>query len=316
MTKILITGGCGFIGANFAEFLLEKTDWDINILDNLSTGNIGSITEINGYSDRIIIFKGDITNSNDIEDCIRDCDYVVNLAAQTSVINSIEDPFYDEKVNILGILNLLHSSVKYRVKKFIHASSSAAVGEQEMPMNESKIPKPISPYGASKLAGEAYCSAFSRSFGLNCVVLRFSNVFGPKSIKKRSVIAKFIKKIIREENLEIYGDGNQTRDFVYVKDICSGIYLSLIKEIADFNLFQLGSGIETSINSLINKLKELLKKQYLKIFEIKFYEQRPGEIIYSYSDISKVKKKLGFSINYDLDKGLQETFKWFSKNFI
>lgn len=315
MTKILITGGCGFIGSNLTEYLLEKTDWKIIILDNLSTGRLKDIKTLKGFNNVVTFFKGDIIKTKDINKAINNCDYLVNLAAQTSVLDSINDPLYDENVNIQGILNLLRLSVKNKVKKFIQASSAAAVGEQEMPMNESKVPKPISPYGASKLSGEAYCSAFSRSYGLNSIVLRFSNVYGPKSYNKGSAIVKFIKKILKGEKLEVYGDGEQTRDFIYVKDICSGIYKSVIKDTNEFELIQLGTGIETSINTLIQLLMDLLEKFNLNKPEVIYTEQRPGEIVRNYCDISKAKNILDFTINMSLEKGLTNTIKWFKTEF-
>lgn len=315
MTRLLITGGCGFIGSNLTEYLLEKTNWHINILDNLSTGNLNNIKNLKNFEKKVNFIKGDIVNHDDVLKAIKNCDYVVNLAAQTSVMESIKNPYNDLEINIIGLLNLLDVAVNIKIKKFIHSSSAAAVGEQNMPVAELKVPMPISPYGASKLAGESYCCAFSKSYGLKSIVLRFSNVYGSKSYNKGSVIAKFIKQIIRKETLEIYGNGTQTRDFVHVKDICSGIYLSIIKETKVFDLFQLGTGIETTINLIIDYLKEISKEKKIKFFKIKYCEKRPGDITRNYADISKAKKKLGFSLNYDLETGLQETFDWFLKNY-
>jgi len=311
MKKILITGGCGFIGSNLTEYLLEKTDWKINILDNLSSGQFNEIENLNNFETRVNFFKGDITNVNDILKTIENCDYVVNLAAQTSVIESIKKPFKDENINIFGTLNILKLAVEYKIKKIIQASSAAAVGMQEVPINELKVPKPLSPYGASKLACEGYCSAFSNSFNLNIVVLRFSNVYGPKSYHKGSVIAKFIRQIIKGEELQIFGDGNQTRDFIYVKDICSGIYLSLIKKVSKFELIQLGTNIETSVNTLISVLKSISIDLNIKFPDIKYCDERDGEILQNYTDISKAKKKLNFTPKFLIGTSLKRTFEWF-----
>ena len=312
MINVLITGGCGFIGSNLTEYLIKNTDWHINILDNLSTGSLKDIKSLNSFDERITFYQGDITNIQDINRVIKNCDYIINLAAQTSVIDSINDPLKDQEINIKGILNLLITAVKNNIRKFIQASSSAVLGKQEMPINEVKVPRPLSPYGASKLGGESFCSAFSSSFGLKCVVLRFSNVYGPKSYNKGSVIPKFIKKIINGKNLEIYGDGNQTRDFIHVNDVCSAVYLSIINNTEDFELFQIGSGMETSINSLLEVLSHTFKDLNLKMPKIEFKNQRPGEIINSYSDITRA-KDFGIQIKYNLTVGLEDTIKWYLK---
>jgi UDP-glucose 4-epimerase len=314
MTRVLITGGCGFIGANLTEFLLDHTDWHINILDNLSVGSLDSIESLKEFTNRIYFFKGDITNLEDVGKAIEGCSYVVNLAAQTGVKPSLKNPFLDLEVNILGTLNLLKNSVDNKIKKFIQASSSAVLGDQKMPLKEEMFPRPNSPYGASKLSGENYCRIFSNTYNLNSNVLRFSNVYGKKAHAKNSIIPKFIKRIILNEVLEIYGDGNQTRDFIYVEDICNGIYLSLIKETQKFELIQLGTGMETSVNSLVRIFEELVKEYSLDIPDVVFKEPLPGEVFRSYADISKANKILGFSIQNDLEKGLRKSFAWFLDN--
>ncbi len=309
--KVLITGGCGFIGSNLTEFLLNQTDWEINILDDLSNGSLENIQSLENYKGRVQFFKGSILNDKDIALAINECDYVINLAAQTSVLNSIKNPLEDLRHNVFGLLQLLLKSKDSGVKKLIQASSGAALGDQAMPIHELKIPQPISPYGASKLAGEGYCSVFSETYDLKCVVLRFSNVYGPRSQYKSSVIAKFIKKFLNHELLEIYGDGNQTRDFIHVRDICRGIYESLVQDTGKYNLFQLGSGKETILNDMLHILVEIARKNDIEIPEIKNVDPKPGEILRNYADISKASKKLGFSCEIDLKQGLKETLKWF-----
>lgn len=315
MIRVLITGGCGFIGANLTEYLLNNTDWHINILDNLSNGNLKDLENLKEFKTRVSFFKGDIIESKDISSAIKDCKYVINLAAQTGVIDSIQNPTFDERVNIYGIINLLKMSVDHKVEKFIQASSAAVLGKQKMPINEEMCPKPISPYGVSKLASESYCRAFSYSYNIKTVILRFSNVYGPKSYNKGSVIPKFIRNMLSSDPLEVYGNGNQTRDFIYVKDICYGIYLSLIKDLNNFELIQLGTGAETSINSLIDNLKDITKEFNLIIPEVKYSKSRVGEILHSYCDISKAEKILNFLVKGDLKQGLEETFKWFLENY-
>jgi UDP-glucose 4-epimerase len=314
MSRVLITGGCGFIGANLTEFLLEHTDWYINILDNLSVGNLENIGTLNNFKDRITFYQGDITNSNDVQEAIKGCSYVVNLAAQTGVKPSLIDPIMDQKVNILGILNLLKNSVDNNIQKFIQASTSAVLGNQKIPLNEEMFPKPTSPYGASKLSGESYCRVYSKTYNLNTVVLRFSNIYGPKAHKKESIVPKFIKRIIKNEDLEVYGNGNHTRDFIYVKDVCNGIYLSLIKETKKFELIQIGTGEETSVNSLIEIFKEIVRENNLDFPNVVYKESFQGEVVRSFTEISKAVKILDYSVKKDLKNGIKETFMWFLDN--
>lgn len=312
MKKILITGGCGFIGSNLVEFILENTDWKISVLDDLSMGKLEDISNLKGFAERGVFQKGDIRNKEDILNAIEGCDYVVNLAAQVGVIPSIEDPLFDANVNINGTLNVLNACVEKNIKKMVHASSAAILGDQEMPLDENSIPKPLSPYAVSKLAGEQYCSAYAESFGLNCVALRFFNAYGPKSYGRGSVIPLFIQQILDNQSVTIYGDGNQTRDFVYVKDICHVIYLSLIKELPNkFELFQVATSKETTVNELFKVLKEELEKQGKSVLDAKLAPQRPGEILRSYSDIKKAKNLLGYCPEIDFREGISKTVSWF-----
>ncbi|MDL1971510.1 MAG: NAD-dependent epimerase/dehydratase family protein [Candidatus Desulfofervidaceae bacterium] len=178
--KILITGGCGFIGVNLTRYLLKKGNYEITILDNFSVGKKEYLEEAIGdlpNKHYVKIVKGDIRDKATCEEVCKEIDAIVHLAAQAGVIPSIEDPFYDCEMNVIGTLNLLYSAVKNKVDKFIFASSNAPLGEQEPPVSEDKTPRPLSPYGASKLACEGYCSSFYGSYGLKTIVFRFSNVY-------------------------------------------------------------------------------------------------------------------------------------------
>lgn len=304
--RILITGGSGFIGTNLVYYLIEKTDWEIVVLDNLTSGKKEYLEDIN--DSRFTFLKGDIRNLDDVKKAIINCDYVVNLAAQVGVVPSIKDPFYDFDVNVKGTLNLLDAcNNNSRFNRFVQASSAAPLGNQEMPLNEEKIPAPLSPYGASKLACEGYCSAFSGAFNLKTVVLRFSNVYGPYCDHKKSVIPLFIGQILKNETLTIYGDGKQTRDFIHVNDICQGIYLSLISKFENnYNLFQLGTGKETSVNSLVDILQNIFTD---KNISKRFISRRRGEVYRNYTDIKKAKKILDFKPTISIKEGLIETKK-------
>jgi len=315
MVKILITGGCGFIGSNLIEYLLKNTTWELVILDNLSEGKLSDIENLNGFKKRCEFINGDVRKETDVDSAVKGCDFVVHLAAQVGVMSSVEDPEDDAETNILGTINVLNACVDKKVKRFILASSAAPLGDQEMPITEEKVPQPMSPYGASKLACEGYCSAFSASYGLDTTALRFSNAYGPKSYSKGSVIPIFVRHILDGKPVTIYGDGDQTRDFLHAHDIARAIHLALTKTgLGTFELIQIGSAQETSINELYAKLKSIFEG---KGYAVDSYhvKARKGEIRRSYCDISKAKRLLGFRPQIGLDSGLKQTVEWFLKDF-
>ncbi|MEF8874081.1 MAG: GDP-mannose 4,6-dehydratase [Candidatus Thermoplasmatota archaeon] len=313
MERFLITGGCGFIGTNLVEYLLKKVDGNITVMDNLSKGKIKYLKSLDGYSeDRIRFIEGDIRDEEDVKTALENCEYVIHLAAQTSVMESIEYPRNDAEINVLGTINLLNESMERDVNRFVLASSAAPLGEQEMPIHEEKVPRPLAPYGASKLAGEGYCSAYAGSYDLQTVALRFSNVYGPKSWHKGSVVAKFIKQILDGETPRIFGDGDQTRDFIHTRDISQALYLSCTQELDNrFELFQIATGKETTVNELYSKLKTKLDSKGVEVPEAQYAEEREGEIYRNYADISKAQKELNYEPDVTLDEGLDETIDWF-----
>lgn len=306
--NILITGGCGFIGVNFISNLREKSSRDhIKVLDNLT---LGKKEYVAGYDVEFI--KGDIRDENLVGSILSDVDTIVHLAADTRVIPSIEQPGFNFDVNVVGTYNLLNQAKKNRVNRFIFASTGGAIlGEAIPPVHEGMIPKPISPYGASKLCGEAYCSAFAGSYGMQTVSLRFSNIYGPRSYHKGSVIAHFMKRILAGENLVIYGDGTQTRDYINVEDICLGILDAMSS--GKSGVFQLGTGKSTTLNELIKILRTTVNDKF-KI-NVEYKEFRPGEIKHTWSNIDKAKREIGFNPTIDLPKGLSETWEWFRRNY-
>ncbi|MBK8047787.1 MAG: NAD-dependent epimerase/dehydratase family protein [Anaerolineales bacterium] len=209
-------------------------------------------------------------------------------------------------MNVQGTLNLLQVARDYKTPRFVFASSNAPIGENQPPIDENKPARPLSPYGASKLAGEGYCSAFWGSYGLGTVVLRFANVYGPRSTHKGSVVAKFIKDAFQTGVLTIYGDGLQTRDFIYVEDLSRAIIAGVESECGG-ETFQIATGRETSVEELANQLKALLPRS----IEVVHVEQRAGEIIKNYSAIDKAQRVLGWTPQVDLQQGLRTTVDWF-----
>jgi len=312
---MLITGGCGFIGSKLVSYIQNRASAKITILDNLSKSNKESIE---GLDAELIV--GDVRNRDVVDQVVEGKDTVIHLAAQTGVIDSIEDPYKDACVNIEGSLNLLQASVKHGIKRFVFASSAAPLGEQSPPMHEGMVPRPISPYGASKLSVEAYCSAFYGSFDLKTVSLRFSNVYGPGSLNKESVVALFFKRIQEGKPLIIYGDGDQTRDFIYVADICKAIYIAFDHEDGRPDkyfgeVYHVGTGIEASINRLVDMIKKLVERTTDRKVDIRYVPERKGEIKRNYSSIDKFRNITGFEPEFSLEKGLENTWEFFGTVF-
>lgn len=297
MKAMLVTGGAGFIGASLVPMLLDQ-GYRVRVLDNLS---VGSAAALAGLDVELVV--GDIRDRATVDSAVTGMDGVVHLAAHTTVIDSIQDPLHDYAINVGGTLNLLLSCRDHGIGRFVFASSNAPIGENTPPIDESKPARPLSPYGASKLAGEGYCSAFHGSYGLGTVILRFANVYGPRSTHKGSVVAKFIKDALSSGRLTIYGDGLQTRDFIYVEDLCRAILAALTSDVGG-ETFQIASGTETTILDLAHRIQAAFPDRRI---EIVHEGQRAGEIIRNYSSIAKAQKMLGWSPQVSLDEGLAHT---------
>jgi UDP-glucose 4-epimerase len=320
--KWLITGGCGFIGRNLVKKMVEEKGHYIRILDNLSVGSMEDLSQVCKYNeinlaelsenpDTVDFIEGDILDANLAMKIAKDMDVVVHLAANTGVAPSVEDPRSDCRTNVIGTFNYLEASRHNRVKRFIFASSGAPAGEVEPPIHEELPPHPVSPYGASKLAGEGYCSAYYRTFGLKTVALRFGNVYGPYSSKKESVVAKFLKAALRKEMLEIYGDGTQTRDFIYIDDLVEAIRLASQQEHVGGEIFQIATNRETSINELIDEIVLVLEKYGFHSVGKENKSKRVGDVSRNFSNTTKAKKILGWKANTGLQEGIQQTAEWF-----
>lgn len=289
-----------------------------------STGQGGQRTENKGrgsdfdirVSDRKVqLVVGDIIDPDICLACAKGADVVVHLAANTGVGPSVEDPVSDMKSNVLGTVNMLEAARQNRVNRFIFASSGAPVGEVNPPIHEELAPRPVSPYGAGKLAGEGYCSAYFGSYGIETVALRFGNVYGPGSSHKNSVVAKFIKHILANEPLPIYGDGSQTRDFIFIGDIIQAIMLGAESKDIGGELFQIATHQEHTVEEMAEALNRLAEKHLGRRSEIVYGQARKGDVKRNYSDISKARNVLDFEPKWDLEKGLEETFLWFLRTY-
>jgi len=319
----LITGGCGFIGSSLIKRII--TDYpkaNIRILDNLTVGSRRDLSEVCTFKEvseesiahspeGVELLVGDICDESVCLKAGLGVDVIVHLAANTGVAPSVEDPRKDCATNVVGTFNMLEAARKEKVKRFVFASSGAPIGECEPPIHEELAPHPVSPYGASKLAGEGYCSAYHRSFGVGTVALRFGNVYGPRSKHKSSVIAKFIKQALAGEHLEVYGDGHQTRDYIYIDDLVNAISMAAFKEEIGGEVFQIATNKETTINEVVLKLIKILENGKLGKPRIVNGKQRLGDVTRNFSDTSKAKSVLGWTAKVNLDKGIHSTVQYF-----
>ncbi len=321
----LITGGCGFLGKNLIKFLkAEKDDVSIRVVDNFSVGQpndlayattdykkFDQLDELSWGSDIVQVIEGDILDASLAIGVSRGADVIVHLAANTGVGPSVENPRMDCTTNVLGTFNYLEACRVNNISRFVFASSGAPIGECIPPIHEELACHPVSPYGASKLAGEAYCSAYFRSYGVNTVALRFGNVYGPGSTHKSSVVAKFIRQAMNGETLEIYGDGSQTRDFIYTEDLVRAICLASTKEGVGGEIFQIATNKETTVLELTEQLVNVLEANGVGPVELTHGPKRVGDVMRNFSDTSKAKNVLGWECEFDINAGLGKAINWF-----
>ena len=239
-------------------------------------------------------------------------DIIVHLAANTGVPKSVENPRLDMECNVMGTFNMLEAARHHGIKRFVFASSGAPAGEVTPPIHEELPPHPVSPYGASKLAGEGYCSAYFRTFGIETVALRFSNVYGPGSSHKTSVVAKFIKRALAGQPLEIYGDGTQTRDFIYIDDLIDALVLAATKNGIGGETFQIATSRETTLDELTTILLDVLERSGVRRPQVKKTEPRLGDVKRNFSNTTKARRMLGWKCRWNLEKGLEKTVEWFT----
>lgn len=301
MSRILVTGGAGFIGAN----LLRQLDGshELRVLDNLVRGQRDLLPE----EREIELLVGDIRNRDDVAQAVRDVDLIIHLAAFGSVVDSVADPVENFEINVRGTFEMLRGAADAGVERFVFASTGGAImGDQEPPIDEDSLPWPISPYGASKLCGEAYMHAFAGSFGIRPVALRFANVYGPYSSHKKGVVTRFIRAALAGDQFEIYGGGQASRDFLHVDDLCRGILAASDSDLSDVVL-HLASEKETTITELAQLIIELVGADV----EIVHHDKRPGEVERNFARADRAKEVLGWEPQLSLRDGMQNTIDWF-----
>jgi UDP-glucose 4-epimerase len=302
--RVLVTGGAGFVGVNLGRLLAEQ-GFDTRCFDDFSTGKRDD-AEAAGYAE---VVEGDVRDADALAKAASGCRYVVHLAAQCGVPASLADPLRDNDVNVRGTLHALLAARDAEAEGFVLASSSAPLGDVDPPAHEGVVPRPKSPYGASKLAGEGYCAAFAGSFGLPTVALRFTNVYGPYSYHKGSVVAAFCKQVQAGGTMVVYGDGSQTRDFIYVDDLCRGISQAMTSGAAGV-VAHLGSGVETTVLGVAREVATRFGTEA----EPEFRPPRQGDIERTYADISYAREAFGFAPGTRLDVGLDRTVQWFQEH--
>jgi len=316
MKKFLVTGGAGFIGSHLVEALLKKGHF-VRVLDNFSSGkeeNISFAVDRGPSTVDFELIRGDIRDKSTCDTVCRDIDYVLHQAALRSVPKSLENPREYNEVNIQGTLNMLEAARQNKVRCFVFASSSSIFGEAlNFPQKESDLPRLISPYALSKLAGEYYCKIFSANYGVNTVALRYFNVFGPRQAlddEYAVVIPKFITCILHDEPPPIYGNGKQSRDFTYVDNVVRANLLAAKLKHPKAQVFNVANGKDYSILELVGILNAIMKKNIKPVF----LDKRPGDVFRTYADISRAKKLLGFKPGIDFREGLKLTVEYFKKS--
>jgi UDP-glucose 4-epimerase len=307
MASCLVTGGAGFIGSHIVESLVERGH-KVRVLDNLSTGYLRNLENVQNQIDFV---EGDILNADLVAKVIRGVDWVFHQAALASVPRSVERPLETHAACATGTLILLDAARKAQVRKFIYAGSSSAYGDQPFSAKrESDLPDPISPYGAAKLAGEAYCRSFFATYGLPTVVIRYFNVFGPRQDPDSpysAVIPLFITAILKGKRPIIYGDGGQSRDFTYVANVVHANLLAAEKEGIGGRVFNAAGGRSITLLQLLAALNEVLGTNV----EPEFAPPRPGDIRESMADITAARKWLGYEPQIDFLEGLRRSVDYY-----
>lgn len=305
MAKALVTGGAGFIGSNLVRALLERGD-SVRVLDNFSTGNRANLEELD-----VEIVEGELRSYERVHNAVRGSEVVYHLGALGSVPRSVQDPLTSSAVNVEGTLNVLLAARDEGVRRVVFASSSSVYGaKRELPVGESLLADPISPYGVAKLAAERYCVSFSRVYeSFETVVLRYFNVFGPRQspfTQYAAMVPLFITAIAAGDPVTIYGDGEQSRDFTYVANVVDATLRAAHADGASGRIFNVAAGTPASVNTVAETIGRILDKPVQSTFA----PPRPGDIRDSWADVTAAKDVLGYEPSIDLDRGLHLTIEY------
>ena len=307
MAVFLVTGGAGFIGSHIVDELVRRGE-KVRVLDDFSTGKRENLTP---FLEQIELIEGDIRSYHIVREAVQGVDYILHQGALPSVPRSINDPITTNEVNVGGTLNILDAARDAGVKRVVYASSSSVYGaNRELPKREDMMPQPISPYAVAKLTGEKYCHVFSRTYGLETVALRYFNVFGQRQDPQSAYsafIPKFIVGMLEEKRLIIDGDGTQSRDFTFVKNVVAANLLAVEAEGVSGEVFNAACGEAMSLNEVVDHIRQALGCEG----DIAYGPPRSGDVPMSLADISQARARLGYEPKVPVQEGLEEVVEWF-----
>jgi len=310
MAGYVVTGGAGFIGSHIVEELLRRNE-TVKVIDNFSTGKRENVKPFEGAAE---IIDADISQAKNLAQLLKGTDYVIHQAAIPSVPKSIIDPVKSHEANVNGTLQLLVACREAGVKRVVYASASSLYGDSPtLPKHEGMMPNPLSPYGAQKLFGETYCQVFTKSYGLETVSLRYFNVFGPRqdaTSQYSGVLALFIPAVLEGRRPTIYGDGEQSRDFTYVKNVVEANLLACKAPGVAGQFFNVACGDRISVNSMLQHINKITGKDISPVYA----DARAGDIKHSQADITRAKERLSYDPRVSFEEGLRDTIEWYREN--
>jgi UDP-N-acetylglucosamine/UDP-N-acetyl-alpha-D-glucosaminouronate 4-epimerase len=307
MATYLVTGGAGFIGSNIVDELLTRGH-RVRVLDNFSTGREENVAE---FASRVELIRGDVRDEDAVETAVKGADFVLHQAALASVPRSIADPTSNNQVNAQGTLNLLLAAKKHGVKRVVYASSSSVYGDsEELPKVESMTPNPKSPYAVAKLAAEYYCRVFGELYNVPTVSLRYFNVFGPRqdpNSQYSAVIPLFVKALMEGKSPNIYGDGEQSRDFTFISNVVNANLLACEANVTGARVYNIACGGRYTLNQLFAALRDRIGARVEPVYG----PSRPGDVKHSMAGIERIQKELGYHVGVSFEEGIDRTVQWY-----
>jgi UDP-glucose 4-epimerase len=301
--EVLVTGGAGFVGATLVRRLVAS-GYTVRVFDNYISGDVSHLAGVDAE-----LVKGDIRDESALDAALAGMQAVIHLAAAGSVVDSVADPVMNFDVNVVGTFRVLDAARRAGVERTVQASTGGAlIGNATPPVNEQSLPKPVSPYGASKLAGEGYAHAFAGAYGLRTVALRFANVYGPWMARKRGVINQFFRAIHEGQPIVIYGDGSSSRDYTHVDDIARALHLALECDVPGGGVLHIASGVETTAKELADLCSAAAG---VPGHPVEYRPARPGEVDRNFASYDLAQKLIGYEPTIDREDGIRRTWRWF-----